>query len=181
MIKDVRGQAAIEMILLTFVLVTFVAAAYQIFLVNRTVFRSLTAVHQVLFSRAFDRNCSDRRSDQSCVYSQDPSADGYGGIAANVVWSPAEIPEVMIPVIGLFRGYGLSDDADLRLSSNRLDFAGGDGVCSGAPCKRTRIGAGTYESVLGGIWLLRKTTVDPNSLIRYVEWGPLNNIISVLQ
>jgi hypothetical protein len=172
-----RGQAAVEMILLTFVLITFVAAAYQMFFVNRTVFRSLTAVHQQLFERAFDRNCFESRPDRSCEYSQDAPAEGFAGVAAGVVWSPEEIPEVMIPVVGLFRAYGLGDEGGLRVSSNRPELAGGDPICPGLPCKRTRIGAGTYKSWLGGILLLGRTTIDIDAL----ESGALGNVVSLLQ
>lgn len=175
-----RGQAAIETLLLTFVLITFVAAAYQIFLVNQTIYRSLTAVHQKLFERGFVRNCSESRDDKSCEYSQDPGLEGMGGVAARVVWSPSEIPDVAIPVVGMFGRYGLAD-TELRLWSNRPDFAGGDEVCPGLPCKRTRMGAGTYKSVLGGIWLLRKVRPDVGWMIGYAEWAGAEGVLSAIQ
>lgn len=156
---DARGQAAIETLLLTFVLITFVAAAYQVFLVNQTIYRSLTAVHQALFQHGFARNCSESRADRSCEYTQNPAGEGMGGPTPRVVWSLEEIPEVAIPVVGMFNRYGLDDS--VRLSSNspaRLEF--GDHLCPGLPCKRTRMGAGTHKDLIGGILLLGRTRVD---------------------
>lgn len=168
-----------ETILLVFVLITFVAATFQIFLVNRTVFRSLTAVHETVFANAFDRNCAEARGDDGCEYSQDPVAEGYGGVPTSVVWTPDQFPEVRIPILNVFRTNGL-EGGDLRLSSNRLDTTPDD-RCGNLPCKRTRVGAGTYKSMLGGIWLLRETTIDANALMNYVEWAAFTRIISVIQ
>ncbi len=169
-----------ETILLVFVLITFVAATFQIFLVNRTVFRSLTAVHEAVFADAFDRNCAEDRGDDGCEYSQDPVADGYGGVPTSVEWTPERFPEVQIPVLSVFRTDGL-EGGDLRLSSNRPDTARPDDHCGNLPCKRTRVGAGTYKSMLGGIWLLRETTIDANALMNYVEWAAFTRIISGIQ
>lgn len=169
-----RGQAAVETLLLTFVIITFVAAAYQIFLVNQAIFLSITAVHQELFEQGFARNCADPQPE--CEYSQDPEFERLPGPRANIVWSPSEIPEVSIPVVGIFGEHGL--DADIRLSSNRAGGSGGG--CTGLPCKRTRMGAGTYKSVPDGIWFLRKVRPDADSLRGYAEWIAGFGILSAI-
>jgi hypothetical protein len=160
--RNDRGQAAIETILLTFVLITFVAAAYQVYLVNQTIFRSITAAHALLFSRAFERNCADH--DSRCEYSQDPRAERLDGVAASVEWNPAELPEVKIPVVGMFRRYGL-DDPEPTLASNRGDSFGGFAQCQGAPCKRSRLGAGTYKNVFDGVLFLGRIHWDTLGLM----------------
>lgn len=169
-----------EITLLLFVLIAFVAASYQVFLINRTVFRSLTAVHQTMFTHAFERNCSDHRRDRGCDYSQDPAADGFGGASTSVIWSPEEFPEITIPIVGMFRSH-VGVGTEVRISSSRPDSAPGADRCTGMPCKRTRVGAGTYKSVLGGIMLLQKVTVDADSLMGYVEWAAFTEIVSVIQ
>jgi hypothetical protein len=179
MSKNSRGQAAIETILLTFVLITFVAAAYQIFQVNQTIYRSLTAVHQQLFERAFERNCSESRADDGCEYSQDPVSEGLGGTTTRVVWSPTEIPEIMIPVVGMFGKQGLANEQP-RLWSNRPDAGGEDG-CPGLPCKTTRVGAGTYKSTFGAIWLLRKVRPDLGYLAGYAGRAAAKGVVSAIQ
>jgi hypothetical protein len=119
------GQATTETLLLTGILLIFVAALYQLFVVNETIFRSLAAVHQNLFAGAFEANCADAR--EECTY------DG-GDLRSKVIWKPPDIPEVEIPVVSTFAQVGLGP---LRLTSNsplhQDDF------------KRTKLGAGTYQ------------------------------------
>jgi hypothetical protein len=145
------GQAAIETILLSFVLITFVAAMFQIYLVNRTVFRSISTAHQQVFARAFARNrCTNASSD--CKYSTDPGPDGATGIAPRVIWSPTGLPEVRIPVVRIFGRYGLNQN-ELRLWSDKRTF---DAICPGLPCKRTKVGAGTYMGPFDALAFLTK-------------------------
>jgi hypothetical protein len=145
------GQAAIETILLSFVLITFVAAMFQVYLVNRTVFRSISTAHQQVFARAFARNrCTNASSD--CKYSTDPGPDGATGIAPRVIWSPAMLPEVRIPVVRMFGRYGL-DQNNLRLWSDKRTF---DAICPGPPCKRTKVGAGAYMGPFDALWFMTK-------------------------
>lgn len=178
MINRQRGQAAVELMLMLFVLITFVAASFQIFLVNRTVFRSLSAVHQTVFEQAFDRNCFDARDDDGCDYSDDPPEDGYGGPSTLVVWHPDRFPEVKIPVLGLFRGGGLNDN--LRLSSLEDDQVHRKDGCAGLPCKHTRLGAGTHASVFRGMRLLA-SVIDAGTLLQYAERAAFSRFISVIE
>jgi hypothetical protein len=165
-----------EIMLLTLLLVVFVAAAYQVHLVNQAVFRSISAVHQVLFRRAFERNCAEARPE--CEYSQDPIADGLPGPGGVVVWSPNEIPEARIPVLGIFRRQGL--DADLRISSNRPEASSGAAECAPLPCKRTRVGSGTYKSLFGGVELLRSVRADPDQVIGSVELAAVERFLAAV-
>jgi hypothetical protein len=165
-----RGQAAIETILLSFVLITFVAAMFQVYLVNQTVYRSLTAAHAALFSHAFERNKCDEESSE-CQYSSDPNAENLGGVAPRVIWGPAELPEVAIPVVGMFRRYGLG--GDLRLWSSKR---ASDDDCPGRPCKRTKVGAGTYMGPIDGIIFLGR--IDPGYIS--IDTGQLINSLGSL-
>ena len=62
-----RGQATTETIMLTWLLLIFFAASYQVFLVNESVYRSMAAVHEKMFELAFPANCySD--SSSNCRY-----------------------------------------------------------------------------------------------------------------
>ena len=121
MLKSQRGQAVTETILLTWILLAFVAAAFQVFLANESIFRSMTAVHQQLFQRAFDRNLG--KDCGGCMNSQ---AD------VEVVWARSDFPEVRVPVLALFQRFGAPSELVLR----RLDSLGGGD-------KRTVVKAGT--------------------------------------
>ena len=150
---DASGQAAIETILLSFVLITFVAAGYQMFYVNQTIYKSLTAVHQMVFERAFERNRCGK-----CDYQGD----------LTVVWSPVQVPEITIPVVGMFGKYGLGE-GELRLWSKRASPE----RCPGLPCKSTRIGAGTHMNPIDGLLFLSHAKVvgiDGGQLVNSLGW-----------
>ena len=151
--KGDRGQALIETMLLTWLMIAFFAAVYQCFLVNQTIFRSMTAVQQQIFGLAFERNQNDTEYDTDT--------------GARVIWRPAEIPEVVIPTVGMFRqayqDAGV-DPSSLRLSSNaRTD----DDDCPDLPCKRTKMGSGNYRDAQEGLIDLPGIVSDPEWLIAY--------------
>lgn len=142
------GQAAIETLVMMWILIVFIAAAYQVHLVNQTIYRSLAHVHQLIFEKAFERNCSSEGSE--CEYSQDPESEGLDGIAARVIWSPPELPEVNIPMVGMFaREAAIAFGGPPVVFSNRPEDVAAD--CTGRKCKRTRLGAGTYKSWFRGL------------------------------
>lgn len=127
-----RGQAVSETLMLSWMLIVFIAAAHQVFLMNETIFRSITAVHQDIFKTAYRHNCA--RSREECTY------DG-GDLRAKAIWTPDAIPEIAITRVGMFRRYGMR--GDLRLTSNSpLNI--GSLMCP--DCKRTKLGAGAYQS-----------------------------------
>lgn len=139
-LRDQRGQAMTETILLTWILLVFIAAIYQLFLVNHTVYSSLAVVHTRLFEQAFTRNCAAPSAD--CKYTTDDRGRG-----ARVVWTPQAVPEVVVPVVGMFAS---TIPDGLRLESTRY-IRGSDHLCPGRPCKRTKVGSGTYKNPLAGL------------------------------
>jgi hypothetical protein len=143
---------------------------FQVYWVNQTVFRSIATAHALLFAHAFERNACDEESSE-CQYTTDPNAEGLGGVAPRVIWGPPELPEVAIPIVGMFRRYGLNDD--LRLWSSKRTT---DDDCPGRPCKRTKVGAGTYMGPIDGIVFLGE--IDP-SLIS-IDTGQLLNSLGSL-
>ena len=142
-----RGQALIETMLLTWLMIAFFAAVYQMFQVNQTIYRSMTAVQQKIFGLAFERNQKDTEYDTDT--------------GARAIWRPSEIPEVVIPTVGMFSdAYALAgvDPSSLRLSSNaRTD----DDDCPGLPCKRTKMGSGNYREPWAGLTDLPGIVADP--------------------
>ncbi len=150
---DDRGQAVIETILLTWLLIAFFAAVYQMFLVNQTLYRSITAVEQRIFSIAFDRNQSDTEYDTDQ--------------GARAIWRPVEIPEVVIPTVGMFSSaYATAgvDPSSLRLSSNARAF---DDDCPDLPCKRTKMGSGNYKEPWGAVFENISIMADPEFYAAY--------------
>ena len=123
-----RGQAMIETLLLSWILILFFAATFQIFLVNESIYRSLVAVHQLLFEQAFENNCSDH-DDEKCRYTSHNRN--------RVIWRSQDVPEIEIPVVGMFESYGLS--SPLRLTSNS--------PLHEDTFKRTKLAAGTYYPI----------------------------------
>ena len=118
--------------MISWVLIVFIAASHQLFLVNETIFRSLTAVHQALFRAAFQHNCYQARED--CTYDS-------GDLRAKIIWDPAQFPEIHIRRVGLFAQFGMR--SGMRLTSNSpLNMFS----LTCRDCKRTRLGAGTYLS-----------------------------------
>jgi hypothetical protein len=157
--NDERGQAMTETLLLTWILLIFIAAIYQLFLVNQSVFASLTAVHTRLFEQAFARNCSD--DDPRCEYTTDNQ-----GAGARVIWTPTTIPEINIPIVGLFKD---SLPQGLRLESRRYGIGGFDHACPDRPCKRTKLGSGTYKGPLQGLWELPGIVAGDGFLSGYLD------------
>lgn len=130
-----RGQAVTETILLTWLLLVFFAATYQVFLVNQAVTRSMTAVHRELFSKAFDGNCYNA-GDSGCRYNSDRTA--------NITWTRQTFPEIRIRIVSLFAKWGLPSDLLVKSIARPADPAKGCDV----PCKHTKLAAGTYFPIL---------------------------------
>jgi hypothetical protein len=137
----------IETMLLTWLMIAFFAAIYQMFQVNQTLYRSMTAVEQKIFSLAFERNQSDTTYDTDT--------------GARAIWRPEEIPEVVIPTVGMFSAAFADagvDPATLRLSSNAREI---DDDCPGLPCKRTKMGSGNYLEPWGALLDIPGIVADP--------------------
>jgi hypothetical protein len=77
-------------------MVVFFAAMYQLFLVNDSIYKAITAVHREVFARGFAHNCFDYNN-PNCRY--DPRH-------ARIVWSRPQFPEIRVGVTPMFRGPG---------------------------------------------------------------------------
>lgn len=133
-----RGQAATETMMLTWIVLLFFAAAYQIFMVNETLYRSMTTVHAKMFSLAFEHNCYE--DEDRCRF----NVDGH----AQPIWREQDFPEVRIPTIQMFVRFGLP--AKLLIESNQFPPEPSKGCPR--PCKRTRTGAGTYYPIMNCVF-----------------------------
>jgi hypothetical protein len=124
-----RGQATVETMLIAGLGVVFMAVAFQLYLVNRTVSRTLGEVHATMLSSMFQHNSDSHQYDRETV---------------KVFWAPRfGVPSAnQVPRLGLFR----NDLAtDLRVYSHWVEQHGDPDVqCDGAspPCKRTKAGGG---------------------------------------
>lgn len=134
---DQRGQAVIETMLLASMGVVFIAAAFQIYLANRTVQASITDVHARLMAGHYAAN------NQATKWSSE---------ASNVIWSSSQGFEVRPPRLGLFRE---QLPADWRIYSNSALYQPGeeDEFCepTSPPCKRTKghggLGMELFEAI----------------------------------
>ncbi len=126
--RDQRGQALTETILLSWIMIVFFAAAYQLYLSSNTIYQSLAAVHQEMFRQGFAHNCPTHGS--RCSYKTGPTRH------ALVVWDSTTIPERQTPVLGLFARFGLGSPVRINISSH---LSRGPGCID---CKKTQMGAG---------------------------------------
>jgi hypothetical protein len=101
--RSERGQAFTETMVVSWMLLIFLAAMWQLFIVNDTIFRSITAAHSVMFKKAFDR--SDKDSGWKTDYSTD---------AAVVTWARPDLPEAEFPIISMFRTIVGRDSVKMR-------------------------------------------------------------------
>lgn len=127
-----RGQAFTETILLTWILIAFVAAVYQLFIVNDSIYRSTATVHEMLFRQGFESNCYEKKDE--CEYNTDEHA--------KVIWNARKIPEIKVQTVGLFARFGLSGDVVLK--SNVPGRPPEPQKGCPVPCKKSKMAAGTY-------------------------------------
>ena len=107
--RSQRGQATTETILLTWIMVVFFAAAYQMFVVNDSIYKSVSAAHRELFAAAFRYNCADQ-GNSNCHYSRDRVV---------FVWDPMNLPETRVPTVPIFRRVtGLPDEVLIQNGPN---------------------------------------------------------------
>jgi hypothetical protein len=126
--RSERGQAITETMLVSWILILFIAMAWQMFIVNDTIFRSITAAHQKMFNIAWNRNCANRTV-PGCGYGTNLNGGG-----ARAIWDRPDIPEAFIPIVGMFQPV-LGPTVRLR-SIYRPDGR-----------KRTIMGSGNYVGV----------------------------------
>ena len=118
-----RGQAIIETILTTWVLVMVLAIIIQVFLIDQHAYRLATKAHALLFSHvAFADNKPDTKYETR--------------------WTQKfEGPDEYVPVIGFFQLYGLTRE-DLRIRTIHGRPGG---------FKRIKLGRGTLADTTDGL------------------------------
>ena len=126
-----RGTAVTETLMLTWIIIVFVAASLQIFRVNQAIYLSITTAHWLMFEGAWDANCYNRSN--KCIY----NSDGH----AQVKWSSNKMPEVLVKAVGMFASR-LPGQLQLKAWPDALTKRA-DGI------KRTRMGAGAYYPICG--------------------------------
>jgi len=129
MLRNRSGQATIETMLLAGIGVVFIASAFQIYLVNRTVNRTLAQVHSRMLQSAYDYNNDGVTYDREVV---------------KVIWGENHaFDQLRPPTLGMFKKDLDSDD--FRIYSHWVEQHGDpDPSCNQAspPCKRTKAGGG---------------------------------------
>lgn len=112
-LRSERGQAVTETMLASWIVILFVAGIYQVFLANQTVFRSLTAAHTELMRDAFTWNCAGSDAPFAppgpwCDYQGGLSRLAAAGEPARAIYSRTSVPEISMPVVGLFAEHAAS-------------------------------------------------------------------------
>ncbi len=127
--SDERGTAVTETLMLTWILIVFVASAFQLFRVNQAIYSSITSAHMQMFNGALTANCYKKTA--KCIYNSDSHAQ--------VRWHPTNMPEVLVSTVGMFK---------TRLPGQlRLTAWPGAATPRRDGFKRTRMGAGTYYPI----------------------------------
>jgi hypothetical protein len=132
-----RGTSVTEVILLTWLMLVFFAAALQIFIMNESLFRSLTATHAQMFQYAYQHN--GWKNQDRYKYNTDTNA--------KVIWRFQDFPEIRVQVLGMFSSWasqagfkGNSGGTTIDIQSNARAGESDKG-CS-TPCKKIKMGAG---------------------------------------
>lgn len=141
-----RGTAVTETMLLTWILIVFFAAALQIFIMNESLYRTITAGHAKMLEYGFQHNRWPYDGDQGdwCVTNGD--GDRYWNtyntdIHAKVILSYREFPEIRVPVVGMFRWWGGPERVDIQSNYPGRLPEPEDG-CPDYPCKKLKMAAG---------------------------------------
>ena len=158
------GQATIETMLLAFVGVVFMAAAFQLYLVNRTVNRTLGQVHSRMLQSMYDYNNDGVTYDRETV---------------KVIWGENHnFDRLRPPTLGLFKEELDSDD--FRIYSHWVEQHGDpDDDCepSSPPCKRTKAGGGLDA---GSPWDLAIDGIEEVGSGDYFGWLAYNGESAIL-
>lgn len=127
--RDERGTAVTETLMLTWILVAFIAGAFQLFRVNQAIYSSVVSAHTQMFNGAWTANCFGKSA--KCIYNSDRHAQ--------VRWHETNMPEILVTPVGLFQQQ-LTGELRLRAWPGAATPRR-DGY------KRTRMGAGAYYPI----------------------------------
>lgn len=157
-LRATRGQATIETMLIAFLGVVFLSVAFQLYLANRSVGRTLLEVHGTMLKGMWEYNNKNVTYDAETV---------------KVIWTAQHgVPSASsVPRVGL-----LQDDLpeDLRIYSHWVEQHGDpDDDCepSSPPCKRTKAGGGLNA---GNPWSLMGDGFSAFAKGNYFEWLAYN-------
>jgi hypothetical protein len=128
-LRNERGTAVTETLMLTWIIIVFVASSLQLFRVNQAIYSSITTAHMLMFEGAWDANCFNKS--KKCIY----NSDGH----AQVKWKPDKMPEIQVPTVGMF--------ASRLTQPLRLSAWPGAATKRADGYKRTRMSAGTYYPI----------------------------------
>jgi hypothetical protein len=136
-VRSESGQSVTETMLLTWLMLVFFAAALQIFIMNESLFRSLTTTHAAMFQEAFKHN--GWKNQDRYKYNTDTNA--------KIIWNFQDYPEIRVQVLGMFSAWanqagfkGNSGGTTIDIQSN-VRGPEPDKGCS-TPCKKIKMGAG---------------------------------------
>ena len=127
--RNERGTAVTETLMLTWIIIVFVASSLQLFRVNQAIYLSITTAHMMMFEGAWDANCYNKSS--KCIYNSDGPAQ--------VKWKPDKMPEISVATVGMF--------ASRLTQPLRLTAWPGAATKRADGWKRTRMSAGTYYPI----------------------------------
>jgi hypothetical protein len=146
-----RGTSVTETILLTWLLLVFIAAALQIFIMNESLYRSLTATHAQMFTDGFKHNHWEYDAgtwDNDCT-GDITSWNTYNTDEhAKEIWRYQDFPEIRVPVLGMFRAWANNAGFKGSGSNERIDIQSNvrglepDKGCGLSPCKKIKMAAG---------------------------------------
>ena len=125
-LRGERGTAVTETLMLTWIIILFVAAALQLFRVNQGLYSSIVSAHMQMFNGAWRANCFNKSA--RCIFNSD--------LHAQVRWDGDKMPEIYVATVGMFR----------RQLTEQLQIRAWPGAATPRRdgYKRTRMGAGTY-------------------------------------
>lgn len=142
--RGAAGQAVTETLLLTWLILVFIAAALQIFIMNESMTRAVTAAHADIFKNAFKHN-GWRYTGPTwdvCVTPEDKYDYNYNvDDHAKAILNFDTYPEIRVPMLGMFRGYGAPGVMDIHSNYPGRPLEPSKG-CAEYPCKKLRTGAG---------------------------------------
>ena len=145
------GTSVTETILLTWLLLVFIAAALQIFIMNESLYRSLTATHAQMFIDGFKHNHWEYDAGE---WDNDCTGDIVSWNTYNTdehakeIWRYQDFPEIRVPVLGMFRYWATPANFKGSGSNERIDIQSNvrglepDKGCGLSPCKKIKMAAG---------------------------------------
>jgi hypothetical protein len=150
-LRSERGTSVTETILLTWLLLVFIAAALQIFIMNESLFRSLTATHAQMLTDGFKHNHWEYDGgtwDSDCTGGIDSWNTYNTDEHAKEIWRYQDFPEIRVPVLGMFQAWATSASFHGSGSNERIDIQSNvrglepDKGCGLSPCKKIKMAAG---------------------------------------